>query len=90
VLVAAFGLLFGGLAPSAGRAPPTRVLTRIYVAAAFSALVLHTMLYASFLEDPITWTLLAAGIVLARPSSGLASASASSRPSARAPSESGT
>ena len=88
VLVAAFGLLFRGLAPAVGRAPPTRVLTRAYVAAAFAALVLHTLLYAAFFEDPITWTLLAAGIVLARPASG--AASASPRPSARAPSESGT
>jgi O-antigen ligase len=91
VLVLAFRLLLGGLSPPIGRAPPTRVLTRAYVAAAFTALVAHTLLYAAFLEDPITWTLLAAGIALARPAPGAASsASASSRPSARAPSESGT
>jgi len=26
----------------------------------------HTMLYADFLEDPVTWTLLAIGLALAR------------------------
>ena len=38
---------------------------RAAVAAAFIALVLHTELYADFLEDPITWTLLAIGTALA-------------------------
>ena len=39
---------------------------RVAVAAAFIALVFHTLLYADFLEDPITWTLLAVGVALAR------------------------
>ena len=30
------------------------------MAAAFCALVLHTLVYAAFLEDPLTWALLAA------------------------------
>lgn len=38
---------------------------RIGVAAAFVALLLHTLLYADFLEDPVTWTLLAIGGALA-------------------------
>jgi O-antigen ligase len=38
---------------------------RVGIAAAFLALLLHTMLYADFLEDPITWTLLAIGGTLA-------------------------
>ncbi len=38
---------------------------RTAIAAAFLALLLHTMLYADFLEDPITWTLLAIGAALA-------------------------
>jgi O-antigen ligase len=66
VLVASFGLLFRGLGTLRGRAPPARLVTRAYLAAAYSGLVLHTLLYAAFLEDPITWTLLAAGIVLGR------------------------
>ncbi len=35
------------------------------IAAAFAALVFHTMLYADFLEDPVTWTLLGVGVSLA-------------------------
>jgi O-antigen ligase len=57
LLVVAFGVLFSG----AGRSPP-----RIAIAACFAALVLHTMTYADFLEDPLTWTLLAIGVALAR------------------------
>jgi O-antigen ligase len=38
---------------------------RAAVAAAFMALVAHTMMYAAFLEDPMSWTLLAVGTALA-------------------------
>jgi putative inorganic carbon (hco3(-)) transporter len=38
---------------------------RIAIAAAFLALVFHTLLYADFLEDPTTWTLLGVGTALA-------------------------
>ncbi len=38
---------------------------RAAIAAAFLALVMHTMLYADFLEDPVTWTLLGVGSALA-------------------------
>jgi hypothetical protein len=38
---------------------------RAGVAAAFLALVFHTFLYADFLEDPASWTLLAIGTALA-------------------------
>jgi putative inorganic carbon (HCO3(-)) transporter len=42
------------------------------VAAAFCALVLHTLVYAAFLEDPLTWVLLAmaAGLRAASPAGG--------------------
>jgi hypothetical protein len=53
------------LGPLRGRDPPRRLVTRAFVAAAFAALVMHTLLYASFLEDPIAWTLIGVGIVLA-------------------------
>ena len=43
------------------RAEPVRMA----IAAAFIALLFHTLLYADFLEDPITWTLLAIGTALA-------------------------
>jgi O-antigen ligase len=78
VLVTAFALLFRGLGPLRDRAPPPRLVTRAFLAAAFTALVLHTFLYAAFLEDPITWTLLACGLVLARSESPATSARASS------------
>ena len=38
---------------------------RSAVAAAFGALIFHTMLYADFLEDPTTWALLGIGVALA-------------------------
>ncbi len=53
---------------------------RAAIAAAFLALVLHTLLYADFLEDPVTWALLAIGVALAaraskpEPDAGAASA----------------
>ena len=101
VLVASFGLLFRGLGALRDRAPPARLVTRAFLAAAYSGLVVHTLLYAAFLEDPITWTLLAAGIVLGRDdpdsstsssqaasSSGPASSSPASRASASPPASS--
>ena len=69
VLVACVTLVSGA------RADPARAA----VAAAFLALILHTLLYADFLEDPVTWTLLGAGVALAhRPRSA---ADAVARPS---------
>ncbi len=56
LLVTAFITLFRG-----ARGDPYRVA----IAATFAALVLHTMLYADFLEDPVTWTLFAIGGALA-------------------------
>src|SRR5262249_29475632 len=38
---------------------------RIVLAAAFAALVVHTIGYAAYLTDPLTWALLAVGGVLA-------------------------
>ena len=43
-----------------------RSVARAAVAAAFVALLVHTMLYAAFLEDPLAWVLLAVGVALAR------------------------
>jgi O-antigen ligase len=50
------------------RGPPdglTRFVARAAVLAAFVALLVHTLAYAGFFEDPITWILLAAGGSLA-------------------------
>jgi O-antigen ligase len=54
VAVAIVGLLRGARASVA----------RAAVAAAFVALVVHTLLYAAFLEDPLAWALLALGTAL--------------------------
>jgi O-antigen ligase len=53
--VAVWGLLRGARASVA----------RAAIAAAFVALVVHTLLYAAFLEDPLAWALLAVGTALA-------------------------
>jgi O-antigen ligase len=60
---------FGG-----DRAPPdiseserARTVARAAVAAAFAALLVHTLTYAAFLADPVTWVLLAVGLGLACP-----------------------
>jgi len=42
-----------------------RSIARAAVAAAFVALVVHTLLYAAFLEDPLAWALMALGVALA-------------------------
>jgi O-antigen ligase len=70
-------LIFIALQTLLARARET--LARTVIAAAFAALVVHTMVYAAFLEDPTTWVLLAAGAALA---AGQRSSSASSSSSA--------
>ena len=57
LLAAALARLLGG-----ARGDPYRAV----IAAGFVAVVVHTWMYAAFLEDPVTWTLLAVGAVLAR------------------------
>jgi O-antigen ligase len=56
LLAAALARLFRGA---------RRVPERAGVAAAFVALLAHSMMYAAFLEDPLTWTLLGAGTAMA-------------------------
>jgi O-antigen ligase len=65
LLACSLGVLFLG----AGRAPPSPKPAspfRLAVAACFVALLVHTLAYADFLEDPIAWVLLAIGIALGR------------------------
>jgi O-antigen ligase len=63
VLFLGFRLLFQRLRWTHRRGPPSLPpLGRTIVAAAFTALVFHTMTYAAFLEDPITWALIGLGI----------------------------
>lgn len=54
------------------RAAPNLAI-RAAIAAAFTALVVHTLVYAAFLEDPITWVLLAAATAFGAASSRSAS-----------------
>ncbi len=59
LLVLAFMRALGG----ARRAPWPQM--QVGVAAAFTAVVVHTLIYAAFLEDPITWILLGVATALA-------------------------
>ncbi|HEU5105304.1 MAG TPA: O-antigen ligase family protein [Solirubrobacterales bacterium] len=63
LIIVALGTLSRGLfsAPTAARAA---------VLAAFVALLVHTLAYAGFFEDPITWVLLAVGASLAHAAAG--------------------
>jgi len=73
LLAAALARLLRGAAASPARAA---------VAAAFIALLFHTLVYAAFLEDPLTWTLLGIGTALA--AAARAAAPATSSPALRA------
>jgi O-antigen ligase len=67
LLWTAFAVAFGGLRRTLRRRPAGVMLVgRCIVAAAFCALLLHTYVYAAFLEDPLTWTLLAIAAALRR------------------------
>jgi putative inorganic carbon (hco3(-)) transporter len=51
-----------GLPPATS---PTALAARAAILAAFVALLVHTLAYAGFFEDPLTWVLLAVGASLA-------------------------
>ena len=76
LVVVALGTLGRGLwtARAAGpvppTTPPTALAARAAVLAAFVALLVHTLAYAGFFEDPITWVLLAVGASLAHAAAG--------------------
>ena len=74
VLVAlSFALLFDRLRSRLVSAPWPGVgpVTRAGLAAAYTALVVHTLVYAAYLEDPLSWALLAVAAGLrARPLGG--------------------
>ena len=74
LLAAALWTLFGGMrsiAPGLGAPLPsdrdaaTLGLARIAIAAGFCALLVHTIGYAGYLSDPLTWSLIAVGSALA-------------------------
>jgi O-antigen ligase len=67
LIVVSFRLLFSGLLRLRREPEPSaRLLGRMVVAAAYAALVFHTLLYADYLEDPMTWALLAIAVSLRR------------------------
>jgi putative inorganic carbon (HCO3(-)) transporter len=67
LLWTALAVAFGGLRRTLARRTAGVVLVgRCAVAAAFVALLLHTFVYAAFLEDPLSWTLLAMAAALRR------------------------
>jgi O-antigen ligase len=62
LLGTALALLFGGLRRRLAEGAPwpgVSAVTRAAVAAAYCGLLLHTLVYAAFLEDPLSWVLLA-------------------------------
>ncbi len=65
VLVALWTMGAGLWARGPDRGPPYVFIARAAVLAAFVALLVHTMAYAGFFQDPITWVLLAIGASLA-------------------------
>jgi putative inorganic carbon (HCO3(-)) transporter len=80
VLITAFALVLQGLGRLRAPDPPrAELVARGAIAAAFTGLVVHTLAYAAFLEDPLTWTLLGAAIGLRFSASSSSSSAASSR-----------
>ena len=68
-MAAALRLVFRGVRGRVARAARRRGrgVAAAAVAAAFCALLLHTLVYAAYLEDPLSWALLAlAGALAAR------------------------
>jgi O-antigen ligase len=70
LIVVALATLFRGAGRSPPRPKPGDACPRLAypfrpaMVACFAALVLHTWVYADFLEDPMTWTLLGIGVAL--------------------------
>ncbi len=60
LLWTALALVLGGARDAARGAAAVHAIARAAIAAAFLGLLTHTMAYAAFLEDPLTWVLLAA------------------------------
>ena len=67
LIAASLALVFDGLLARLRPAEAVGIadVAAAAVAAAFCALVLHTLVYAAFLEDPLSWTLLALAAGLA-------------------------
>ena len=70
VVVSLWTMAAGLWSRTTGRDPPYVFIARAGVLAAFVALLIHTMAYAGFFQDPITWVLMAVGASLAATRSG--------------------
>jgi O-antigen ligase len=70
LIVVALGTLSRGLFSASPVTGPAGPAARAAVLAAFVALLVHTLAYAGFFEDPITWVLLAVGASLAHAAAG--------------------
>ncbi len=73
-LTAGFRRVMPGLGAGPDRGDPVRgpPVARAAVFACFAAVLIHTLTYAGFLDDPVTWVLLAIGYGLAFPGRGWA------------------
>jgi len=65
IVIALWTMAAGLWVHGSDRAPPHVFIARAAVLAAFVALLVHTMAYAGFFQDPITWVLMALGASLA-------------------------
>jgi putative inorganic carbon (hco3(-)) transporter len=70
IIVALLTMGAGMWARAPGRDPTVMDAARAAVLATFVALLLHTLAYAGFFEDPITWVLLSVGASLAAARAG--------------------
>jgi O-antigen ligase len=68
LIAVSLALLFSGLRArlKASAWPGTAAVALAGIAAAYAALLLHTFVYAAYLEDPLTWALLAIAAGLRR------------------------
>jgi len=74
LVVTALWAMASGILVSRATGPARQQpVARAAVLATFVALLVHTMAYAGFFEDPITWVLLAMAVSLAAPESDAAS-----------------
>ena len=65
LLVTGFGAVFRRAKNEDGPHGRPGLVARVAVAAAFTAVFVHTLVYAAFLEDPLVWVLLGAAVSLA-------------------------
>ncbi|MBJ7353904.1 MAG: O-antigen ligase family protein [Thermoleophilaceae bacterium] len=81
-LVAGFGAVFRRVSKEDGPRGRPGLVARVAVAAAFTAIFVHSLAYAALLEDPLMWALLGAAVSLAAiPRNGATEEPAETEPS---------